>query len=414
MPSRVALLLAAVVGLSVAQAAPPEPDQGVALGDPIPPLQGSPEAGCAPPPPQGKVLTREGVDFDFAYLLWWLKKGNVPPLVTTSAPADAGVLGAPTTQVLFGGQTLGPNPYSGGRFRGNVNLDPCWDFEVGGFFLSERRLTFAASGGGPTGGLLAIPTISTVTGLPSSVVVTTPGGRTAGVTARLLSRLWGVDAVARAYVAGSKNWAVNVLFGAQYADLTESLRLGVSLEPPPPITFESAATRAGSVYQGLDNFHARNQFFGGVLGAGGALYLGDFVLAGRAQIGLGASLQQVNVHGAGILATLAGTTTTVFSDILAQPGVIGGHNQAVFAYLPEVGLTVGYQLTCNLYLFAGYDAFYWSRVVRPGDQISGRSNPALVPFLPGSSVTATPVPPLSMTSTDFWAQGLTCGFRLSF
>ena len=41
------------------------------------------------------------------YLLWTVKKDRVPPLVTTSTnPLDFGILGRPTTQVLFGGDGI--------------------------------------------------------------------------------------------------------------------------------------------------------------------------------------------------------------------------------------------------------------------------------------------------------------------
>ena len=41
------------------------------------------------------------------YLLWTVKKDSVPPLVTTSTnPLDFGILGRPTTEVLFGGDGI--------------------------------------------------------------------------------------------------------------------------------------------------------------------------------------------------------------------------------------------------------------------------------------------------------------------
>ncbi len=39
------------------------------------------------------------------YLLWWVRAGNTPPLVSTGDPNDTfpGALGQPGTRVLFGG-----------------------------------------------------------------------------------------------------------------------------------------------------------------------------------------------------------------------------------------------------------------------------------------------------------------------
>ena len=54
-------------------------------------------------------------------LMWWTKELAMPPLVTTSPPgtpqAQAGVIGAQGTQVLFGNEDLFTDPRGGGRLR---------------------------------------------------------------------------------------------------------------------------------------------------------------------------------------------------------------------------------------------------------------------------------------------------------
>src|SRR5690349_18473115 len=49
------------------------------------------------------------------YVLWWLRSGRLPPLVTTSSPASAGVLGRPDTVILFGGGSTNDSARSGVR-----------------------------------------------------------------------------------------------------------------------------------------------------------------------------------------------------------------------------------------------------------------------------------------------------------
>ncbi len=52
------------------------------------------------------------------YLAWSLDGMELPPLVTTSTgttPANTGILGGGTTQVLFGGDTINDDLRSGGR-----------------------------------------------------------------------------------------------------------------------------------------------------------------------------------------------------------------------------------------------------------------------------------------------------------
>ncbi len=37
--------------------------------------------------------------------------------------------------------------------------------------------------------------------------------------------------------------------------------------------------------------------------------------------------------------------------------------------MPQVTLNIGYQVTRNLRVYAGYDYLYWSNVARPGDNV---------------------------------------------
>jgi hypothetical protein len=61
------------------------------------------------------------------YLLWWMKGMELPALATTSpngtAQDQAGVLGAPGTTNLFGGNSVNTSPRSGGRFVAGAWLD---------------------------------------------------------------------------------------------------------------------------------------------------------------------------------------------------------------------------------------------------------------------------------------------------
>src|SRR5882724_7686854 len=76
------------------------------------------DAVCGPP---GRIWVRG------EYLLWWTKSSILPPLLTTSplgTPAnEAGVLGLPTTEIVFGGSGESSNPRSGGRITVGGWLD---------------------------------------------------------------------------------------------------------------------------------------------------------------------------------------------------------------------------------------------------------------------------------------------------
>ena len=54
---------------------------------------------------------------------------------------------------------------------------------------------------------------------------------------------------------------------------------------------------------------------------------------------------------------------------LALPSNMGTHSSQQFSVMPEIGFTLGYDLTPRLKATAGYTLLYWSNVARPGDQI---------------------------------------------
>src|SRR5262249_26986363 len=125
-------------------APPPAPFGGAFSWAPHAPAGDAPDPFGPPPDadPLHKHLYVKGED-----LLWGRKGDHVPPLVTTSAPQDFGFLGAPTTQVLFGGNSINTNARNGARFTVGFWLDQWCDqaLEVGGFFLTGGAARFTAS-----------------------------------------------------------------------------------------------------------------------------------------------------------------------------------------------------------------------------------------------------------------------------
>ena len=82
-------------------------------GQLVPAYQCAVEADCAlracPVGPSGQYWLRAD------YLLWWTRRVRVIPLVTTSDADDGGIIGEPTTEILFGDQWLGGDDRSGVR-----------------------------------------------------------------------------------------------------------------------------------------------------------------------------------------------------------------------------------------------------------------------------------------------------------
>ena len=79
--------------------------------------------------------------------------------------------------------------------------------------------------------------------------------------------------------------------------------------------------------------------------------------------------------------------------------------------MPEIGFTLGYDLTPRLKATAGYTLLYWSNVARPGDQID--LNVDSRQFPPPHDGDGTK-PEFALHTSDFWAQGLNLGLDYRF
>jgi hypothetical protein len=104
-----------------------------------------------------------------------------------------------------------------------------------------------------------------------------------------------------------------------------------------------------------------------------------------------------------------GRSATFEGGLLAQETNIGTFQQDRFSVVPEVGVTLGCNLTRQLRATVGYTFVYWNNVLRSGDQID-RSLSQLPPEPP----TGDHRPSVPMNVTDFWAQGMTFGLDYCF
>jgi hypothetical protein len=139
----------------------------------------SPRAGAAefnaPPPTPSSSGFWIGAD----YLNWSSRGDKLLPLVTTSPGgtpiAQAGVLGAPSTTVLFGNGRVADGWRSGVRVSGGYWFDPQHSegIEAQVLFLGNESTEFSASSGGTP--ILAEPFTDAVSGMPNASLIAFPG-----------------------------------------------------------------------------------------------------------------------------------------------------------------------------------------------------------------------------------------------
>jgi hypothetical protein len=356
------------------------------------------------------------------YLLWWIRSSRVPPLVTTGPfvpttsvtslmPGQNGILG-PGTTILLGQRALDNEERSGTRVTAGYWLDDCRTLgvEASFFFLPDRSGTFAVNSGQVPGGLLARPFFNLNFGQEFSQIVTAPGQSTGSVTTSLASRLWGANADVRCNLCAGCNYRLDAIGGFQYLDLRESLQVREDI-----MVLPTSPTFANDRVLVIDSFATHNHFYGGELGLAGEYRLGPWSVEARGKVGLGSTHEVVDINGSQLITTPTGMATSFRGGLLALPSNIGHFTRDSFAVVPQLNVNLGYQITSFLRAFVGYDFLYWSKVLRPGDQIDRVLDISQIPnFIPGVPPTGQARPAVPFKETGFWAQGINFGLEFKF
>jgi len=110
-----------------------------------------------------------------------------------------------------------------------------------------------------------------------------------------------------------------------------------------------------------------------------------------------------------------GSTTVFKGGLLALRSNIGSHERDEFAFVPELGVNIGLQLTRRLKARVGYSFLWVNTVARAGEQIDPVVNVTQFPILSGNAPLIGPArPALKFAETDFWAHGLNVGLELAY
>ncbi|HBI44176.1 MAG TPA: hypothetical protein DDY78_15185 [Planctomycetales bacterium] len=362
------------------------------------------------------------------YLLWRFKKDTTPPLISTSQPRDFGILGRPTTQVLFGGDGLSSGTHSGARFTAGFWLDDCEHkaVEISGFFLPGDERQFQANSA--MFPVIARPFFSVNRNAETVQLTAFPGLSTGNANVSNASNLWGLEANLRCNLCcgstgckdccdcgcgrdGGWTYRVDALGGVRYLNLREGLTITENVQnsptAPPPVNSARAFV--------FDQFATRNQFYGGQVGLDTEFSRGPWSLNIRGKVAIGDTHQDLNINGSQNVTFANGTNRNFVGGLLAERSNIGSFHRDRFSVVPEVDLNVSYHLNDHVRVFAGYDFLYWSSVVRPGRQIDRTIDETLIPnFASGQAPAGQNRPMVLFHESDFWAQGLNLGLEFRF
>lgn len=370
-----------------------------ALPDAIPDLAGPvycDDIGC------GETYCDEGLTLWVRpeYLMWWVDGWDRPPLVTGS-PTGTG-------QVLVGNDHVLDGMRSGVRIQFGFWIDPCKTVAVEANYFGLESLAVFDALDSPGDPFLGRPLYDITPGSEGQAVegIANVGILAGNVDVRSRSSLQGVEVLLRRSLLRQCGRSVDVLVGWRLGKLDEELAVHdfkTLLVAMPPLA-------QGTTIEEYDRFATCNVFQGAELGLAGQLEYCQWSCELVAKLALGSTHSRVAIEGgtATVVPVAGGAPDSHFrrTGLLALDTNSGIHEDDQFAVMPELGITLGRQLTPRLRATVGYTFIYWSSVVRPGDVVDTTLN---LSQLEDTGLVGPVHPKFAWVRDDLWAQGINLG-----
>lgn len=372
-----------------------------------------PSADCTDPlcAPRGRLWVRG------EYLLWWVEGASTPALVTTSTAGtplnEAGILGFPSTSVLFGDTRLTDQHRSGVRLTVGGWIDQCntTGVQASAFWIADDHSDFSANAA--TTPIIARPFFNVEPGFEGqdAELIAFPGLFSGQIDISTKSSLHGAEALLRQRIAQECYCRVDGLVGFRYNRLQDRIAISDSRTVIGP----GAGLAVGTTFVESDLFDTANHFYGAEVGIVAEMRRCQFFAEGTLKLALGNTHSRVHIDGTST-ATIPvpgnpPQVATTPAGLLAQATNIGAFENDEFAVIPELGVTIGYEFTPNLKATAGYTFMYWTGVARAGDQIDTSLNLSQLDI---GGLVGTARPQFRGVCDDIWIQGLSLGLEYQF
>jgi hypothetical protein len=348
------------------------------------------------------------------YLLWATPACSLPALVTTSPAGTARDIAgrldqASTTTLLGNGAGLTSDIRSGARIELGYWLWPCQGlgFEASYIGLGSQSSQFGADSSSYS--ILARPFYNLQDGSQGAdaALIVYPNVANGSISVSLTNQFQTADALLRRHLIQQNGRTIDFLAGYRYGYLQDNL----SIDETTTSIDRQSPTPSGTTVRTLDQFDTKNRFNGGEVGIVFQQRYRRWSLDLLLKLAVGSTNSQVTINGSTAITPPGSGTTTYSGGLLALPTNIGSYEQNKLSLMPELGITLGYDVTRRLRATLGYTFLYWSNVARPGDQIDTDLNASQLP--PGTLEGAAH-PNFVFHTSDFWAQGMNVGLEYRF
>jgi hypothetical protein len=344
--------------------------------------------------------------FNAESLLWFSKSMSTPALVNLS---DFGVLpttGAAGVQTVFGGgEGIDYGIIPGFRISGGMYLGPDQKIGIGGrgyglFNASDSYSRRSDGSGGADNPTLGIPFYNLFNNTEDAYLVAFRDGNPPDIDGVVEARsdldMYGADGSLYVLLARSDSVRMDLLGGYTFNILKSSVTVDSNSNQVPPFLLANRITS--------DLFETKNVFNGGHLGVLSSVNRSRLSFSTLGKVAFGGMQQSGAVRG---YSDIDGTV--LGAGILTQPSNIGTFTRDTFAFIPELGVKLGFAARENVQFTVGYSLMMWSGVALAGSQIDTAVDPTQLVF-PNAGTRPQPL----FVEDTFWMQGVDLGLNFAF
>ena len=334
-------------------------------------------------------------------LLWWRQGRDFPALVTsdptTESSTTAGIL--PDAQILLSGR-VGTNMTAGGRVDFGFYIDPrqCAGYGFRTFGIGRDSSEFRVKSQDEP--VLAIPFFDFDAGANDALLVAYPGLRTGVVAVTGSQSVFGNDVYGRYLLCRDCNNRLDFITGWHYSRIADNL----DVRSRSTVTEIGGTIPVGTRTTIVDQFDARNEFHGAILGLQWQRSCGVWTTQWLGRISIGNMHESMNITGSTQIAVPGQPVQNSTGGILTAASNIGRFSRDEFTAITELGFNLGYRFNCCTQLNIGYTFIYWNDILGSGTAI----DPAI------GDDNGTTRPQFTFRHSDFWVQGLNLGLTKEF
>jgi hypothetical protein len=327
-------------------------------------------------------------------LVWWLRSGRLPPLITTGPEATQGVLGEPGVRVVYGDEKIDTNRHLGGRFTLDYPINEQWTLRAAFFVVERNSRNFDVKSDGRF--LVARPFVDSDDPTPSIVLAgSTPEGlRTGGFDGLSKIELFGEEAALATPLWIDEAHSVQLRAGLYCLQMRERL----------DFTGTSFLTSDGSLFGDTDRVRVHDRFYGVQVGLESQHSVGPLFLEMRGKAAVGPTQRVLRLRGRRIEQTPLEKNSLPFG-FLVLPSNHGDYQDEELSLVLELAVNGGYEVADWCRVFAGYTLIRWSNTIRAGDQLDTALELEQQEGEPGDR------PRVRLQADYFWAMGVSGGIE---